>query len=108
MAASKAKKPYCDSEVVQHFDPLFNSGIAQTKAKRAMTETIVLPFKQGRRSPKITAEMAAKIKVMLQSGMSQHDIAAHFSVNQGQVSKIKTGSHDLSYVKPAQLELIFQ
>ena len=42
-------------------------------------------------SPSITAEMAAEIRVLLKSGMSQHDIAAIFGINQGRVSEINTG-----------------
>jgi hypothetical protein len=40
-----------------------------------------------RRSPPVTPEMIAQMKVMyFEQGMSQHEIAAHFHVNQGRVS----------------------
>ena len=42
-------------------------------------------------SPPVTAEMAAQIKLMLEQGMFQHDIAAIFGINQGRVSEISTG-----------------
>lgn len=41
--------------------------------------------------PGVTPEMAAKIKHLLSLGMMQHDIAAHFGINQGRVSEINTG-----------------
>jgi hypothetical protein len=40
-----------------------------------------------RRSPPVTPEMIAEMKVMYADGMAQHDIAAHFHVNQGRVSE---------------------
>jgi predicted XRE-type DNA-binding protein len=43
------------------------------------------------RSPKVTPEMAAKIKRLLQRPMMQHDIAAIFGINPGRVSEINTG-----------------
>lgn len=51
--------------------------------------------------------MAAEIKVMLRAGMCQHDIAAHFKINQGRVSEINTG---LKYhgVEPVQLEMVLK
>lgn len=44
-----------------------------------------------KRSPRVTAEMAAKIKQLLAERMMQHDIAAEFGINPGRVSEIKTG-----------------
>lgn len=45
-----------------------------------------------RRSPKVTAEMAAVIKFMVMTlGYLQHQAAAAFGVNQGRVSEIMTG-----------------
>jgi hypothetical protein len=38
-------------------------------------------------SPPTTPEMKAEMRVMYDKGMSQHDIAAHFRVNQGRVSE---------------------
>ncbi|MCD1634535.1 hypothetical protein K7H91_12205 [Martelella mediterranea] len=45
----------------------------------------------SRRSPRVTAEMAADIKRLLKQNMMQHDIAARFGINPGRVSEIKTG-----------------
>lgn len=56
-----------------------------------MTEDNIVPFPRRRRSPDVTPEMAAKIKYLLDLGMMQHDIAAHFRINQGRVSEINTG-----------------
>lgn len=72
-----------------------------------MTGETILPFPRRRRSPEITPEMAAKIKSMLKAGMAQHDIAAHFRINQGRVSEINTGIHRYAHVEPAQIEMIF-
>jgi len=41
----------------------------------------------SRRSPPVTPEMVAQMKMMyFEQGMAQHEIAAHFHVNQGRVS----------------------
>lgn len=45
-----------------------------------------------RRSPKVTPDMAAKIKRYLLDNLNQHDIAAIFGINQGRVSEIKNGT----------------
>ncbi len=45
-----------------------------------------------RRSPPVTPEMIAEMKVMYADGMAQHDIAAHFHVNQGRVSEALNSS----------------
>ena len=70
-----------------------------------MSEGILLPFPQRRRSPRVSREMAAKIKTLLKTGMAQHDIAARFGINQGRVSEINTGKHRHADVEPAQLEM---
>ncbi len=44
-----------------------------------------------RHSPRVTREMAAKIKRYLLDNLAQHDIAAMFGINQGRVSEIKNG-----------------
>lgn len=45
-----------------------------------------------RKSPKLTPDIAAKIKHLLGLGeFNQHDIAAEFGINQGRVSEINTG-----------------
>lgn len=64
-----------------------------------MADTIV-KFPRRRRSPRVTEEMAAEIKTMLMTGMAQHDIAAHFGINQGRVSQINTGER-FADVQPA-------
>lgn len=42
-------------------------------------------------SPPITPDMAAQIKKMKASGLFNHQIAAHFGINQGRVSEVMTG-----------------
>jgi hypothetical protein len=56
-------------------------------------QTKIIPFPNPGRpgSPQVTAAMASAIKAMLRAGMMQHDIAAHFGINQGRVSEINTG-----------------
>ena len=50
----------------------------------------IVPFPRRKRakalSPKVTSEMAAQMRSMYAQGMAQHEIAAHFQVNQGRVS----------------------
>ncbi|AJC81580.1 hypothetical protein IE4803_CH04446 [Rhizobium etli bv. phaseoli str. IE4803] len=53
-----------------------------------------------KRSPRVTAEMAACIKRLLSEKMMQHDIAARFGINPGRVSEIKMGRR-FSEVRPA-------
>jgi hypothetical protein len=43
--------------------------------------------KTSRRSPPVTPEMIAQMKVMYADGMAQHEIEVHFHVNQGRVSE---------------------
>jgi len=51
----------------------------------------LIPFprrrRTPRRSPPVTPEMANQMRVMYAGGMAQHEIAAHFDVNQGRVSE---------------------
>lgn len=42
-------------------------------------------------SPKMTPELAAKIKALLNQGYQQHQVAAMLKVNQGRVSEVNTG-----------------
>lgn len=65
-----------------------------------------MPFIRGRKSPRLTGEMAARIKALLRQGVCQHDIAAHLGVNQGRVSEVNTGKI-FPQVPPAQLDLPF-
>lgn len=43
------------------------------------------------RSPTVTLEMANEIRQMVKSGMAQHEVAAHFGINQGRVSEVVNG-----------------
>lgn len=45
-----------------------------------------------RSSPEVTFDMAIQFWLYRWSGMNQHDIAAHFGVNQGRVSEVLGGS----------------
>jgi len=42
-------------------------------------------------SPPVTAEVAAIIKRALIKGLYQHQIASALGINQGRISKVKTG-----------------
>ena len=42
-------------------------------------------------SPKLTFDDASQVRLMHGGGMYQHDIAAHFAVNQGRISEILHG-----------------
>lgn len=43
-------------------------------------------------SPPVTAEMAAEIRYLKHAkGLYNHQIAAHFGINQGRVSEVLTG-----------------
>jgi predicted XRE-type DNA-binding protein len=50
----------------------------------------IVPFPRRKRakarSPRVTPEMAEQMRSMYAQGMAQHEIAAHFQVNQGRVS----------------------
>lgn len=52
-------------------------------------------------SPRVTAKEASYIKLMLDEGLFQHQIAALLNVNQGRVSEVKTGKK-FGTVPPAQ------
>lgn len=56
-----------------------------------MTVHPIIPFPRKRKSPPVTPFMAAKIKALLEFGLSQQDIATICGVNQGRVSEINTG-----------------
>lgn len=49
--------------------------------------------------------MAALIKTMLKLGHHQHQIAAHFKINQGRVSEIKTGKTHASVAPASERQL---
>ena len=69
-----------------------------------MGELVPFTTKHKRRSPRVTEQMAAKMKTMLYVlGMAQHDIAAAFRVNQGRVSEVNTGKR-FHQVPPAPIE----
>jgi hypothetical protein len=71
-----------------------------------MTIQTIIPMPRKRKSPPVTPEMAAKIKALIEAGICQHDIAAHFRINQGRISEINTGMK-FPGVQPVQLEMIF-
>lgn len=57
-----------------------------------MAPIVEVPIKPRRRSPKVTAAMAAQIRTMyFVRRMLQHDIAAMFRINQGRVSEVING-----------------
>ena len=60
------------------------------------------------RSNRLTKEMAAKIRALRLAGMMQHDIAAHFGINQGRVSEVLNGKRYPDVMASAQLPLIFK
>ena len=62
------------------------------------------PFQKKRKSPPLTAELAAQIKALLNYGLSQQDIATITGLNQGRVSEVNTGMR-FPGIEPAQLEL---
>ena len=51
----------------------------------------IIPFPRRRKSPTLTQEMADKIRWLHRHGMMQHDIAAHYRINQGRVSEVVNG-----------------
>ena len=51
----------------------------------------VIPFPRRRRSPPVTEEMARHIRKLYRLGMMQHDIAAHYRINQGRISEVVNG-----------------
>ncbi len=60
--------------------------------------------KPKRRSPPVTEEMAAAMRTMvLHLDMVQHDVAAHFRVNQGRVSEVISGKRHPT-VPPAPVD----
>ena len=71
-----------------------------------MKSVTVIPFPRKRRSPRMDPRIAAKIRALLDLGLSQQDIATICRVNQGRVSEVNTGKR-FAGIKPAQLEFIF-
>ena len=65
--------------------------------------TMLTPY---RRSPRLTREMASQIKQRLAKGISQHDIAAEFGINQGRVSEVNTGRR-FAEVRPQEVRCKF-
>jgi len=51
----------------------------------------IIPFPRRRKSPPVTQEMADHIRWLYRHGMMQHDIAAHYRINQGRVSEVVNG-----------------
>lgn len=71
-----------------------------------MTIQTLVPFPVKRKSPPVTPEMAARIKALIEYGLSQQDIATMCGVNQGRVSEVNTGMK-FPGVEPCQLEFAF-
>ncbi len=59
--------------------------------KVELREALGADRRTRKRAPRVTAEMAASIKRLLQEKMMQHDIAARCGINPGRVSEIKSG-----------------
>lgn len=72
-----------------------------------MNTHIIVPFPRKRKSPRLTAELAARIKALLLAGLSQQDIATICGVNQGRVSEVNTGMK-FPGIEPAQIEMVFE
>lgn len=66
----------------------------------------VIIYPRKRNSPILTAPMAAKIKAMVALGMMQHDVAAHFKINQGRVSEVINGKR-YPGIPPAPQDSLF-
>jgi hypothetical protein len=65
-------------------------------------------IKPRRRSPEVTAAMAAQIRTMyFVRRMLQHDIAAMFRINQGRVSEVVNGKRFPEGLPAAQSSLPF-
>lgn len=60
---------------------------------------------KAQRSPQVTPAMAAEIKAMLAQGLYNHQIAAHFGINQGRVSEVNTGKLHATVAPAVQLEM---
>lgn len=58
----------------------------------------------NRRSPKVSEEMAGRIRALYRLGYTQHDIAALVGINQGRVSEVVNFKIHPT-VPPAQGEL---
>ncbi|WP_412048735.1 hypothetical protein ACK6D9_12225 [Hoeflea sp. Naph1] len=49
---------------------------------------IRITIEPNRRSPKVSADMAGRIRALYRLGYTQHDIAAMLGINQGRVSEV--------------------
>jgi hypothetical protein len=56
-------------------------------------------------APKVTEEMASKIKGMLLRGDKPFDIAIYFGINNGRISEIKSGAK-FEAVEPTSLDAL--
>ena len=67
-----------------------------------MTEPVILPYPRKRKSPLVTAPMAAKIKAMIKLGMMQHDIersgATHIHVHKSSSSAVERRAEEADLV----------
>ncbi len=64
----------------------------------------VIPFPHKRRSSPLSPDLAARIKALLELGLSQQDIATITGVNQGRVSQVNTGMR-YPGIEPSQGDL---
>lgn len=60
----------------------------------------------GSRIP--TFDEAVEIHRRLSRGEYQHDIAAHFGLNQGRISEVKTGKRHPSALNMVQQEIVYE
>ena len=51
----------------------------------------IIPFPRRRKSPPVTRDMAVMFHRLRDAGMAQHQIAAHYGVNQGRVCEVLKG-----------------
>lgn len=51
----------------------------------------LIPFPRRRKSPPVTRDMAKMFHRMRDAGLAQHQIAAHYGVNQGRVCEVLKG-----------------
>ncbi len=59
-------------------------------------------------SPRVTPEMAATIKYLIERlGLYQHQVAALFGLNQGRVSEVMTGKRHPTVGAAEQMSLSF-
>jgi hypothetical protein len=63
----------------------------------------LIPFPRRRKSPPVTYNMAVMIHQLRGAGLAQHQIAAHFGVNQGRVCEVLKGDRFPNLLKQGRL-----